>query len=59
MTLIQAGYVRRLRSDQVKNHAYFSLILLTPAFTLVGLANRTWILNVGMILYAICKSNIF
>uniref|UniRef100_A0A1A9W9E4 Major facilitator superfamily (MFS) profile domain-containing protein n=1 Tax=Glossina brevipalpis TaxID=37001 RepID=A0A1A9W9E4_9MUSC len=53
MTLLQGSVVRNLPEAKVKNYAVGSLYLLVPAFVIVGMASNTWLLAMGMILYAI------
>ncbi|XP_061393649.1 major facilitator superfamily domain-containing protein 10 [Musca vetustissima] len=53
MTILQGSVVRRLPEKDIKNYAVLSLYLLIPAFAIVGIANGTCLLYIGMILYAI------
>lgn len=53
MTLLQGSVVRRLPEAKIKSYAIFSLYLIVPAFVLVGLADNSRMLYVGMILFAV------
>lgn len=55
MTILQGSVVRRLPEKDIKNYAVFSLYLLVPAFILVGVAQGSCLLYMGMIIYAVCK----
>lgn len=55
MTILQGGVVRRIKLEKTKQAAVFGLILIIPSYVIVGLAENTFWLYVGMILYAICK----
>lgn len=53
MAILQGSVVRRLRPELVKLSAVFGLYLIVPAFIFVGIANNSFILYMGMILFAI------
>lgn len=55
MAILQGGVVRRLPPKYVKPAAVFGLYIIVPAFILVGLAQSSWLLYAGMILFAVCK----
>lgn len=55
MAVLQGGVVRRLPERLIKKSAVFGLYLIVPAFICVGLAKTSFLLYVGMILFAICK----
>ena len=55
MALLQGSVVRRLPDRLVKTSAVFGLYLIIPAFIIVGLAESSPVLYLGMILFAICK----
>lgn len=58
MALLQGSVVRRLPERLTKNGAVIGLWLIVPAFIVVGLAETVKMLYVGMILFAICESNL-
>uniref|UniRef100_A0A182YGF4 SAGA-associated factor 11 homolog n=1 Tax=Anopheles stephensi TaxID=30069 RepID=A0A182YGF4_ANOST len=53
MALLQGSVVRRLPDRLVKTSAVFGLYLIIPAFIIVGLAESSPMLYLGMILFAI------
>uniref|UniRef100_A0A182K7Q3 Major facilitator superfamily (MFS) profile domain-containing protein n=1 Tax=Anopheles christyi TaxID=43041 RepID=A0A182K7Q3_9DIPT len=53
MALLQGSVVRRLPDRLVKTSAVFGLYLIIPAFIIVGLAESSPVLYLGMILFAI------
>ncbi|XP_049281837.1 major facilitator superfamily domain-containing protein 10 isoform X1 [Anopheles funestus] len=53
MALLQGSVVRRLPDRLVKTSAVFGLYLIIPAFIIVGLAESSLMLYLGMILFAI------
>lgn len=57
MAFLQGSVVRRLPSARTKSSAVFGLVLIVPAFILVGIARDGKLLYAGMILFAICKCN--
>lgn len=58
MALLQGGVVRRLPPHLTKQSAVFGLYLIVPAFILVGLAKDSKLLYAGMVLFAICESDL-
>lgn len=59
MALLQGSVVRRLPERLTKKGAVIGLWLIVPAFIVVGLAETVKMLYVGMILFAICESNLY
>lgn len=55
MTILQGSVVRRIKLERTQKAAVFGLILIVPSYVIVGLAESSFWLYVGMILYAICK----
>ncbi|KAG4080037.1 hypothetical protein HA402_006349 [Bradysia odoriphaga] len=53
MAFLQGSVVRRLPSARTQKSAVFGLVLIVPAFILVGLATDGKLLYAGMILFAI------
>lgn len=56
MALLQGSVVRRLPPHLIKSSAVFGLYLIVPSYVLVGIANSSFVLYAGMILFAICKN---
>lgn len=55
MALLQGSVVRRLPQRLTQISAVYGLYLIIPAFIVVGIAETTLMLYLGMILFAICK----
>jgi MFS family permease len=55
MALLQGGVVRRIKIEKMKQSAVLGLVLIVPAFIIVGLAANVFWLYVGMTLFAICE----
>lgn len=55
MALLQGGVVRRIKMEKTKSAAVLGLVLIVPAFIIVGLSRNVFWLYFGMILFAICK----
>lgn len=55
MAFLQGSVVRRLPSTRTQKSAVFGLVLIVPAFILVGIASDGKLLYAGMILFAICE----
>lgn len=57
MAVIQGGYVRRLPPNKTKSTAINGLWIIIPSFICIGLANSSYLLYLGLILFAVCKRN--
>lgn len=53
MALLQGSVVRRLPERYIKKSAVLGLYLIVPAFIFVGLAKNSFLLYIGMILFAV------
>lgn len=51
MTVIQGGYVRRIKNGKHLKAAIFAILLLIPAFIIIGFARDQLIFYVGLFLY--------
>lgn len=58
MALLQGSVVRRLPQRLTQISAVCGLYLIIPAFIVVGIAETSQMLYLGMILFAICKFSI-
>lgn len=54
MAALQGSVVRRLPENFIKKSAVLGLYLIVPAFIIVGLAKTSFLLYIGMIIFAIC-----
>ncbi|XP_042238235.1 major facilitator superfamily domain-containing protein 10-like isoform X2 [Homarus americanus] len=56
MALMQGGYVRRVKDGSEKAMANKGLIMMIPAFILIGASETNWGLYTGLTLYALGSS---
>ncbi|KAJ8006054.1 hypothetical protein DPEC_G00124280 [Dallia pectoralis] len=52
MALIQGGYARRIKPGHHIKTVRLAILLLIPAFALIGLARHLWMVYIGLILYS-------
>merc|ERR1712141_634807 len=56
MSLVQGGYVRRIQPGSEKKMAMYGLLLIIPAYALIGFAGDLITLYSGLALYALSTS---
>ena len=56
MSLVQGGYVRRISPGSEKKMAMYGLLLIIPAYALIGFAEDLITLYCGLALYALSTS---
>lgn len=55
MAILQGSVVRRLPDRVMKKSAIIGLYIIIPGYITVGLAKTSFLLYIGMILFAICE----
>lgn len=55
MAVIQGSYVRKLPPNKTRSTAVCGLWIIIPSFISVGLANSSYLLYLGLFLFAVCK----
>lgn len=58
MALVQGGYVRRIKAGKEKRVALMGISLVIPAFILVGYANTTTVMYLGLALFAFASASV-
>ncbi|XP_014240777.1 major facilitator superfamily domain-containing protein 10 [Cimex lectularius] len=56
MAILQGGWVRRIKQENVKSTATVGLMIIVPSYIFVGLATSEIILYIGVFLFAVSTS---
>ncbi len=56
MTLIQGGYVRRIKQGKHIKAAYTAILILIPALVIIGLAVSQLVFYIGLAMYCYASS---